>query len=288
MKKKQAFQFFNKSNSVKEYTDMYKKLRLDIRYPANVKREQIFLKLLKKYNPKKIIDAGCGTAMPLIKIKKKGFNIIGYDKAKNMIMEAKKNLKKNRLSPDLVFSDDFENPKKIKNNSFDCILGMGAFYYSKNVNKTLINQKKKLKKNGRLIFSLRNRLIDIITLNNYTKKFLDEIYEVKSLKKKWKKKYKSLTKNFTDRKKIKLQKNIDEAGVYNHTPHNPLTITDELAKIGLSVEGIYFYHFHALPPVFEVYDKQYYRKISWEIEDPLDWRGFFLASAFVIDCKKIN
>jgi len=39
--------------------------------------------------------------------------------------------------------------------------------------------------------------------------------------------------------------------------------------------------------VFEALDKNYYRKISWKIENPLDWRGFFLASTFVIDCKKI-
>lgn len=286
MKKINAFQFFNKSSSVKEYSDMYKKLRLDLSYPANVKREKIFLKLLKKHKPKKIIDAGCGTGMPLIDIKKKGFNIIGYDKAKNMVLEAKENLRKHNLSTDLIFYDDFENPKKIKNNSVDCILGMGAFYYSKNVNKTLLNQKKKLKKNGRLIFSLRNRLFDIVTLNNYTKKFLDEIYEVKSLKKDWKNKYKSLTKNFSDRKNSKF-KNIDEEGVYNHIPHNPLTISDQMSKLGLSVEGIYFYHFHALPPVFENYDKIYFRKLSWKIENPLDWRGFLLASTFIVDCKKI-
>ena len=145
MKKTNAFEFFNKDYSVKEYSDMYKKLRLDIRYPANVKREQIFVKLLTKHKPKKIVDAGCGAGMPLIGIKKKGFNIIGYDKAKNMVLEAKENLKKNRLSTDLVFYDDFENPKKIKNNSVDCILGMGAFYYAKNVNRTLLNQKKKIK-----------------------------------------------------------------------------------------------------------------------------------------------
>ena len=60
-----------------------------------------------------------------------------------------------------------------------------------------------------------------------------------------------------------------------------------MAKLGLSVEGIYFYHFHAFPPMFETLDKNYYRKISWKIENPLDWRGFLLASAFVIDCKKI-
>jgi SAM-dependent methyltransferase len=288
MKKTNAFEFFNKDYSVKEYSDMYKKLRLDIRYPANVKREQIFVKLLKKHKPKQIIDAGCGAGMPLIDIKKKGFNIIGYDKAKNMVLEAKENLKKNRLSPDLVFYDDFENPKKIKNNSVDCILGMGTFYYANNVNKTLLIQKKKLKKNGRLIFSLRNRLFDIVTLNNYTKKFLDEIYEIKNLKKEWKNKYKNLTKNFTDRRKINFEKNIDEAGVNNHIPHNPLTITDEMKKLGLLVEGIYFYHFHAFPPVFEALDKNYYRRISWKIENPLDWRGFLLASTFVVDCKKIN
>lgn len=286
MKKIDAFKFFNKEYSVQEYSDMYKKLRLNIRYPANVKREQIFVKLLKKYKPKKIIDAGCGTGMPLIDIKKKGFNIIGYDKAKNMVVEAKENLKKNKLPTNLVFYDDFENPKTIKNNSADCILGMGAFYYSKNVNKTLINQKKKLKKNGRLIFSLRNRLFDLITLNNYTKKFLHEIYETKSLKKEWKNRFKNLTKNFSDRKKSRF-KNIDEDGVYSHIPHNPLTINAEMEKIGLLVEGMYFYHFHALPPVFENYDELYYRKISWKIENPLDWRGFFLASAFIVDCKKI-
>ena len=37
MKKTNAFQFFNKDYSVKEYSDLYKKLRFDIRYPENVK-----------------------------------------------------------------------------------------------------------------------------------------------------------------------------------------------------------------------------------------------------------
>ena len=150
----------------------------------------------------------------------------------------------------------------------------------------MTNQKKKLKKNGRLIFSARNRLFDIATLNNYTKKFLDEIYNIKKLKNNWKRKYENLTKNFSNRNKFKI-KNIDEKGVYNHIPHNPLTITSEMLKLGLKVEGMYFYHYHALPPLFENFDQHYYRKISWKMENPTDWRGFLLASAFVIDCKKI-
>ena len=144
--------------------------------------------------------------MPLIDIKKRGFNIFGYDKAKNMVLEAQKNLKKNKFSTNLVFYDDFENPKNVKNNSVDCILGMGTFFYSKNFKKTILNQRHKLKKNSRLIFSLRNRLFDVATLNDYTKLFLDEIYEINLLKKQWKKKYNNLTKSFTERKKIKLKK----------------------------------------------------------------------------------
>ena len=287
MKKKiEAHRFFDRGYSVDWYSELYKKFRFDIRYPANIKRLEIIINILKKHKPKKIVDAGCGAGMPLIYIKKEGFDIRGYDKSKNMLIEAVENLKKNKLPLNLVFQDDFENPKKIKNNSADCILGMGAFYYSKNFNKTILNQTKKLKRNGRLIFSLRNRLFDLTTLNNYSKVFLDEIYEIKYLKKNWKKKYQKLTSNFSHRKKYKF-KNIDEENVHNHIPHNPITIASEMAKNGLRVEGIYFYHFHALPPVFENFDEQYFRKISWKIESPTDWRGYFMASAFIVDCKKV-
>ena len=285
MKKNNAYEFFNSDYSVDRYTELYKKIRLDKRYPANVKRLEIFLNLLKKYKPRRIIDAGCGAGMPLITIKKKGFNITGYDKAKNMVEEGKKNLKDSSLSPNLIFNDDFENPKLIKNGTVDCILGMGAFFYAKDFKKTLKNQTKKLKKNGRIIFSLRNRLFDVATLNYYSKRFLDEVYDVKKLKKSWKKKYEKLFDGFAKKKDYKI-KNIDDEGVYSLI-HNPLTISNELSEIGLKCEGIYFYHFHPLPPVFENFDQLYFRKLSWKMENPTDWRGFLLASGFVVDCKKI-
>lgn len=285
MKKENAFSFFNSEYSIDRYTELYKKIKLDSRYPANVKRLEIFLGLLKKHKPKKIVDAGCGAGMPLIKIKQLGFNIVGYDKATNMVDQAKKNLKKNNLSTNLIFHDDFENPKLIRKNSVDCILGMGAFFYAKNFKKTIRNQIKQLKKNGRMIFSLRNRLFDITTLNDYTIKFLSEIYEIRKLKKSWKNKYYKLFDGFSKRRRYKL-KNIDDEGVYSLV-HNPLNISNELKTLGLQCEGLYFYHFHSFPPVFENFDQLYFRKTSWKMENPKDWRGFLLASGFVVDCKKI-
>ena len=98
MMKTLSYKFFNSKNNTKYYSTMYKEINFKESYPANVKRLEIFLSLIKKYKPKKIIDAGCGTGMPLIKIKKMGFNISGYDKAENMVKESKINLKNNNLN----------------------------------------------------------------------------------------------------------------------------------------------------------------------------------------------
>ena len=87
-------------------------------------------------------------------------------------------------------------------------------------------------------------------------------------------------------KKIKY-KNIDDHNVFSST-HNPITIEKTiLKKIGLKCNGIYFYHFHVLPPLFEKYNKNLYRKLSYKNEKPENWKGYFLASAFVLDCEKL-
>ena len=278
--------FFNSNSSIRQYSKMYKKVDFKESYPANQKRLKIFLSLIKKYKPKKIIDAGCGNGMPLIKIKKMRFNIKGYDKAKNMVKEAKINLKNNNLDENLIQLGDFENPKHIKDDSVDCILGMGSLYYSKKFIQTLKNQKRKLKKNGHLIFSLRNQLFDIATLNDYSVKFYSKLYEVDKFKPIIKKKYLKLFTGFSNRRKFKI-KNLDDHKVFSNT-HNPLTIEKEvLNMIGLKLNGIYFYHYHAIPPIFENIDKINFRKQSYKMEKPSDWRGFFIASGFVIDCQKI-
>ena len=126
-----SHKFFNRKINTQYYSNLYKKFNFKDTYPQDVVRLNIFISLIKKIKPKKIIDSGCGAGLPLIKIKKLGFDIKGYDKAPNMVDEAKINLENNGLDRDLIRIGDFENPTHIKNNSVDCILGMGAFYYSR-------------------------------------------------------------------------------------------------------------------------------------------------------------
>ena len=116
MQKTNAFEFFNLENKVKEYSDMYKKLDFDISYPANIKREEIFTELLKKHQPKKIIDAGCGAGMPLIEIKKKGFDNDNNEEHK-FLFTSLKNKRLYLIQLDKNFN--LKNKDKIEAGSFD-------------------------------------------------------------------------------------------------------------------------------------------------------------------------
>ena len=121
-------------------------------------------------------------------------------------------------------------------------------------------------------------------MNNYTINFFSDLYEIKKFKTSIKNKYFKLFSGYSSRTKNKL-KNIDDNKVYSIS-HNPLTIQrDVLDKIGLKLNGIYFYHFHALPPMFENIDKLNFRKQSYKIENPDDWRGFFISSGFIVDSQ---
>jgi hypothetical protein len=67
--------------------------------------------------------------------------------------------------------------------------------------------------------------------------------------------------------------------------HNPLTIGADLAAHGFALDGLHFYHFHCAPPHFEASHQRAFRSASLALENPADWRGHFLASAFVAELR---
>lgn len=281
----ESYKFFNKESLVEEYSRMYGTPTFDKGYPANRQRLSIIMSLLKNIKPENLVDAGCGSGMPLVEMLSLGFDAIGYDKSTNMVNQAKINLEKNNFASNRVTLGDFQNPKHLQDNSFECITGMGAFYYGDDILEILNNQRRKLVNGGHLIFSLRNRLFDLVTLNEYTVKFLAELFEIKEYDNNIQEMFERL---FLKGKEIKKRKkkNIDDHGVISKV-HNPLTIKQEiLDPVELSLKEIYFYHYHALPPSFEGFMPQEFRTNSWKIEDPTDWRGYFLASCFIVHCIK--
>ena len=64
--------------------------------------------------------------------------------------------------------------------------------------------------------------------------------------------------------------------------HNPFEIRELFAKAGFRSVQTLFYHFHALPPMFENQAPDVFRQLSLKMErNPADWRGHFMASAFL-------
>ena len=71
--------------------------------------------------------------------------------------------------------------------------------------------------------------------------------------------------------------------------HNPLTIENDLFKpCGFEVIDILFYHYHALPPIFEAKNPKLFKELSLKLEDPYDWKGNLMASTYLVVAKKIN
>jgi len=64
--------------------------------------------------------------------------------------------------------------------------------------------------------------------------------------------------------------------------HNPLVLKQQFVGAGFTDVRVLFYHFHCLPPMFEAEVPELFRRVSVAMEDPEDWRGHFMASAFLL------
>jgi len=65
--------------------------------------------------------------------------------------------------------------------------------------------------------------------------------------------------------------------------HNPLVLGRQFSQAGFVQVRTLFYHFHCLPPMVSGEISMLFREQSLAMEsDPEDWRGYFMASAFVV------
>jgi hypothetical protein len=68
--------------------------------------------------------------------------------------------------------------------------------------------------------------------------------------------------------------------------HNPFELRQQVERAGFTDVRVLFYHYHALPPMFEAAMPALFREMSVAMEDPFDWRGHFMASAFIVTATR--
>lgn len=261
------------------------------KYPANLIRLKLLIKKLKETNTKTVLDVGCGTCTPMIRLLREGFDVRGCDFSAEMIKIGKHQLIKEQFDPNLISQADIEDDASLPNDKFDSILALGVFPHLVDESKALQNLKKRLNSNGQVFIEFRNELFALFSSNKYTiDLILNKMIDFNSYPKEIQTNLIEFYSNMYGVTKPK--KNHDGKISYDEILarfRNPLTIEKDLfLKNGFFVRNIHFYHYHALPPIFAEKYPEFFKTKSMELEEPSSWKGNFMASAFVVEAALRN
>ena len=272
-------------------------------YGAAAKYPPVHLDLVRqvveKHKPLALLDAGCGPASMLRGLNEVVPERFGFDLTPEMIAEAK-----------MVFRDQEDDARRIWKGSvlqarsfvsarsklffpYPMILCIGVLPHISEADDVRVfkNLYKSLEPGGVAVVEARNQLFSLFTLNRYTHEFLcDQLIKVASSSKRSPRLAKAMNRVKKEmrgalrmdlppiRKGARGEPGYDE--VLSRL-HNPLVVAEQLRAIGFSEVDFLFYHYHCVPPQFHDLLGDDFMEESLSMEQGKDWRGYFMASAFL-------
>jgi 2-polyprenyl-3-methyl-5-hydroxy-6-metoxy-1,4-benzoquinol methylase len=277
------------------YRDYY---GVDAPYPP-VHRDLI-LSLVRTHGAKRVIDAGCGPASILRHLVAPERDLYGFDLTPEMIVESQRVMSALGVAParlwlgSVLDQEAFKSPDE-KFIAYDCALCIGVLpHVPEGQEITLIeNLREAVRSNGLILIEGRNELFSLFTMNRYSHDFFVEqlirqdelLHEAADNEPALRNQLAGLKAMFrTDipliRKGLKDEPGYDE--IVSRL-HNPMVLAKQIEGAGFHDVRTLFYHFHCLPPMFGLQIPKLFRERSLAMEqNPQDWRGYFMASAFII------
>lgn len=260
--------------------------------------QDIIRRELQRHGSKTLLDAGCGPASILRGLVDLGMDLYGFDLTAEMISECKKVMSGHGFATDHFWSgnvtrkDDFR-PPATKGKIFDAAICFGVLPHIQREMDIVVfeNLRESVRPGGLVMVEARNILFALFTLNRYSFEFFEsELLPLEAMKnaaggEASNAVLKGLQGCFhmdlpPVRKGKKQEPGYDEV---LSRMHNPLATRDRFSAAGFENVRILFYHFHAFPPVFEGIAPKAFRELSLGMEsNPEDWRGYFMASAFIL------
>tara|TARA_B100000579_G_C22813134_1_gene846335 strand:+ start:294 stop:1163 length:870 start_codon:yes stop_codon:yes gene_type:complete len=264
-------------------------------YPAiHVK---IINQILKKNKVKKLLDVGCGPASILRLLNDKNLDCYGFDLTPDMVEEAKKYFKSKKKKSENLWIGNALKEKDYKKQlkKYDGCICFGVFPHLKDKDelKVFKNILSVLNTDGIVLIEARNSLFSLFTQNRYTSDFLkNEIINSNSKISQERENIPKVLEKINQRlfmNEPKIRKGKKNSPGYDEIlskSNNPFVLREKMLKAGFSSVEPLFYHYHAFPPVYKKFFPKTYLKRSLEIENPNDWRGYFMASAFILYGRK--
>lgn len=266
----------------------------------------IVRELLQKAGVCTLLDAGCGPASMLRDLALPGIERWGFDLTPSMVVEARRVLSIQGLPEDRVWEGSVLDAAAFRSRAGAPADGFGAAicfgvlpHVPENADDSVLaNLRDAVKPGGLIAVEARNQLFALFTLNRYSRDFfrdilidvptlLDHAHEIGELEA-TKQAVAAIDKGFrTDLPSIRAgehgQPGYDE--VLSRT-HNPFLLRKAAEALGLIEVEVLFYHFHALPPMLESAAPAVFRRASLALENSRDWRGHFMASAFILTGRR--
>jgi SAM-dependent methyltransferase len=258
--------------------------------------------LLKEKGIGTMLDAGCGPASMLRDLELPGLQRFGFDLTPEMLAEGQRVLsgqgvpEKHLWLGSVLDAQAFRRGPPTAPEYYDAAICFGVLPHVPVGSdlSVLGNLASAVRPGGMVACEARNELFSLFTLNRYSRDFFCSrlIEEPKLLASACdsselgalQKALKGLDRQFRmdlppTRKGYEHEPGYDE--VLSRT-HNPFELRELAMQAGLRNVEVFFYHYHALPPMLESAVPAIFRRVSVAMEDPRDWRGHFMASAFIL------
>lgn len=272
----------------------YPPVQIDI-----VKRE------LTAVGARMVLDAGCGPASMLRELFELDLELHGFDLTPEMIEVAKRTYRENGLDDAKVWlgnaleADDHRRAELSPEDGYDAALSFGVTpHIPAAADETLIaNLRDSVRPGGLVLAEARNGLFSLFTMNRYSHEFfMNELIDTAALRGQAGSETAALDDALGELEGMfrtdipPIRKGKDGEPGYDEVvsrTHNPIVLKSQFEAAGLVDVRVLFYHFHSLPPMFGGKAPDLFIKSSVAMEsDPEDWRGHFMASAFIISAKR--
>ena len=258
--------------------------------------------LLENAGTKTLLDAGCGPASMLRDLELPGLKRFGFDITPEMLGEgqrvlAEQGVPENHLWLGSVLdAQAFRRGPPAAPEYYDAAICFGVLPHVPVGSdlSVLSNLASAVRPGGVVACEARNELFALFTLNRYSRDFFRFrlIQEPKFLAYAREPSEAGALQNALEG--LDQQFRMDLPAIrkgYDHEPgydevlsrtHNPFELRELAMRAGLRNVEVLFYHYHALPPMLESAAPAIFRRASLAMEDPRDWRGHFMASAFIL------
>lgn len=248
-----------------------------------------------------VLDAGCGPASMLQDLNDLGLDRFGFDLTDEMVAAARRVLAAQGVAEDHVWRGSVldRDSFRIPDDGYDAAICFGVLPHipSGEDSTVLANLTAAVRPGGLVLAEARNQLFALFTLNRYSRDFfrnvlIDETALQAVIAPSEEKGLNAALAELDERFRLDIpairkgkagEPGYDE--VLSRT-HNPFEMQQAARAAGLVDVEALFYHYHCLPPMLEEHLPHTFRKRSVAIENPRDWRGHFLASAFILKGRK--